>query len=50
MPDLSLFRILVAEWTRKAQGGGGCTDDERNVYYDCAQKLHEAIHRIEERS
>lgn len=45
--DLSLLKILVAEWTRKAQSGS-CTDDEKSVYYDCAEKLHDAIFRLEE--
>lgn len=47
MKDLSSLRILVSEWTRKAQSGS-CTDDEKSVYYDCAQKLHETIHELEE--
>lgn len=48
MNDLSLLRILVKEWTRNARSGS-CTDDEKNVYYECAQKLHNAIQRLEER-
>jgi hypothetical protein len=47
MNDLSLFKILVTEWTQKAQSGS-CTDDEKNVYYECAEKLHEAIQQLEE--
>jgi hypothetical protein len=46
MFNLSLLKILVAEWTRKAQSGS-CTDDEKNTYYECAEKLHDAISRLE---
>ena len=48
MKDLILFKFLVIEWTRKAQSGS-YTDDEKQVYYECAQKLHEAVQRLEER-
>ena len=48
MKDLSLLKFLVAEWTRKAQSGS-CTDDEKQVYYECAQKLHETVQALEER-
>ena len=41
------IRTLVLEWTRKAQSGT-CTDDERNVYYECAEKLHDAVFNLEE--
>ena len=47
MKDLSALRILVAEWTHKAQNNS-YTDDERNVYYNCAEELHKLIHQLEE--
>jgi hypothetical protein len=47
MNDLSLLKILVAEWTQKAQNSTN-TDAERSVYYECAQKLHESIQHLEE--
>ena len=47
MKDLSLMKILVAEWTRKAQSGS-CADDERATYYECAEQLHRAIQRVED--
>ena len=48
MRDLSLLKFLIMEWTRKAQSGS-CTDDEKQVYYECAEKLHEAVQKLEER-
>jgi len=48
MRNLSLLYFLVSEWTRKAQSGS-CTDDEKQVYYECAEKLHETIQKLEER-
>jgi hypothetical protein len=47
MKDLSLLKLLVIEWTRKAQSGS-CTDDEKMVYYECAKKLHDTIQELEE--
>jgi hypothetical protein len=46
MTDTSLLRILVCEWTRQAQSFGN-TDDERLVYSKCAEELHNAIQKIE---
>lgn len=32
-------RELVSKWTEKAQSGA-LTDEERLVYYNCAEELH----------
>lgn len=36
------FIELVKDWTRKAQNSS-CNDDERNIYYKCAEDLHDVI-------
>ena len=46
MYDLTTLKILEIEWTRKAQSSS-ISDDERNAYYDCAEKLHDAIYKME---
>lgn len=47
MKELKLFKDLVIEWTRKAQSGI-CTDDEKHTYYECAEKLHNTIFKLQE--
>ena len=34
------YHKLVVELTLKAQNSS-CTDDERNIYYECAKQLHD---------
>jgi hypothetical protein len=47
MKDLSLLKILVKEWTQKAQNS--CyLDIERETFYSCAQELHQIIFKLEE--
>ena len=47
MKDLSLLRILVSKWTKKAQNSA-YSDIERATFYECAEELHRAIQFLEE--
>ena len=38
------YKELVKDWTRKARSSS-YTDEERNIYYDCSEQLHNILQK-----